>query len=107
MSVNVATQSGINWKKWIAFDVLVAFVAFTAWVLYNHGYIGLFELALANSATTQVLIDLVIAASLVLIWMIKDAKERQINVLPFVLMTFTLGSIGLLSYVFWREHKAG
>ncbi|MDD9892716.1 MAG: DUF2834 domain-containing protein [Gammaproteobacteria bacterium] len=104
MTANVATSKGINWKKWILFDVLLAFVAFSAWVVYTHGYIGLFELAIANAATTQVLIDLVIACSLGIFWMVPNAKQNNISPWPFVLMTITLGSIGLLSYLFWREH---
>ena len=41
--------------------VLADFVGLTAWALYHHGYVGLFEAALATPAGIQVGVDLVLA----------------------------------------------
>jgi len=84
---------------------LVAFSAFSAYVVYQYGYIGLFEQALTNAATLQVLLDLIIALSFVLAWMWNDARERGISIVPYVLLTLTLGSIGPLLYLVRRYSK--
>ena len=89
--------------KQIALAVVLAdFVAFTAFAVYQHGYLGFFALALANTATAQVLIDLVIALSLVTVWMWRDARDRGVSLLPYLLLTLTLGSIGPLLYLIRR-----
>jgi hypothetical protein len=83
--------------------VLADFVGLTAWALYHHGYVGLFEVALASPAGIQVLADLGVALSLFMIWMWRDARERGIAFLPFAVATATLGSIGPLLYLLRRE----
>ena len=50
--------------------------------------------------------DLIIALSLFLIWMVFDAREREISVWPFVLITLTMGSFGPLLYLLVREWRA-
>ena len=83
--------------------VLADFLGLTGWALYHHGYVGLFETALATPAGIQVSTDLVVALSLVSLWMWRDARERGISFLPFALLTVTLGSIGPLCYLLRRE----
>jgi hypothetical protein len=83
--------------------VLADFVGLTAWALYHHGYVGLLEAALATPAGVQVGVDLVLALSLVSLWMWRDSRERGISFLPFALLTATLGSIGPLCYLLRRE----
>ena len=85
--------------------VLIGFVAFTGYVVYQHGYIGIFEQSTANAATIQVFLDLVIALSLVLVWMWQDARKQEISPLPYVILTLTLGSIGPLLYLIRRFGK--
>jgi len=83
--------------------VLVDFLGLTGWALYHHGYVGLFEAAVASPAGIQVFFDLVIALSLFTIWMWRDARERGITVFPFMVLVGTLGSIGALAYLLRRE----
>ena len=83
--------------------VLADFLGLTTWALYHHGYVGLLETAVASPAGIQVFFDLVIALSLFTIWMWRDARERGIAVLPFLVLTATLGSIGALAYLLRRE----
>ena len=82
--------------------VLADFTAFTAYVVYQYGYVGLFDLALANAATIQVALDLVIALSLVTLWMWNDARGRGVSAVPYLILTLMLGSIGPLLYLFRR-----
>jgi hypothetical protein len=90
-------------KKQIALGVVLAdFVAFTAYVIVHYGYVGLFEAAMANAATIQVLLDLTIALSIFLFWMWQDARQHGISPIPYVLLTCTLGSIGALLYLIRR-----
>ena len=83
--------------------VLIGFAALNAYVVYEYGYIGFFQLVLANAATVAALVDLTIALSLVTLWMWQDARERGIGVVPYVILTCTLGSIGPLCYLIRRE----
>ena len=92
----------MNPKQLAAEVILIAFSAFSAYVVYQYGYIGLFEQALANAATIQVFLDLTIALSLVMVWMWVDAQERGISAVPYILLTLTLGSIGPLAYLIRR-----
>lgn len=85
--------------------VLVGFVAFTVYVVYQHGYIGIFEQGLANAAAIQIFLDLTIALGLVLLWMWQDARNQGISPLPYVILTLTLGSIGPLLYLIRRFGK--
>ena len=45
--------------------VLVAFAGLEVYAVLEHGYVGVFELVLANSATTVAFVDLCIALGLV------------------------------------------
>lgn len=85
--------------------ILIAFSLFSGYVVYQYGYIGLFEQGLANAATLQIFLDLTIALSLVLIWMWQDARKQGISPLPYVVLTLTLGSIGPLVYLVRRSGK--
>ena len=79
--------------------VLADFLALTAYVVYQYGYVGFFELVIANLASTLALVDLVIALSLVIVWMVRDARARGVSPVPYVLLTLTLGSAGPLVYL--------
>lgn len=92
----------MNWKQLGLGLVLADFAAFTGWVVWQYGYVGLFEAALANAATTQVTIDLVIACSIGMFWIWNDARARNVNPWPYLVATTFLGSIGLLAYVVRR-----
>lgn len=87
--------------------VLAGFSALTAYTVYQHGYIGFFQLMAANAATITASVDLVIALGLILLWIGQDAWERGISPFPYVLLTLALGSIGPLLYLIrcaGREH---
>jgi hypothetical protein len=52
---------------------LVAFSPFTAYVLMQTGYVGLFEEGLASWRASQITVDLVIAAVIAMGFISKDA----------------------------------
>jgi fatty acid desaturase len=85
--------------------VLIGFLGLNAYVIYQYGYIGFLEQALTNAATVAVFVDLTIALSLVLLWMWQDARERGVSVLPYIALTFVLGSVGPLLYLIRRFSK--
>lgn len=89
-------------KALVAGAVLLAFVAYSLWVVAGYGYTGFLTLAVREPWAMQMLIDLVIACSFGLGWMFADAKKRNLTAWPFLIATIFLGSVGLLGYVVWR-----
>lgn len=89
----------MDWKRLGLAFVLADFSALTAYATAQHGIGGVIELALANSVTICLTVDVLIALSLITAWMWRDARDRGVAPLPYVLLTFTLGSIGPLLYL--------
>jgi hypothetical protein len=79
--------------------VLLDFLGLTGYVVYEYGYVGFFELVMANAATVAAFADLVIALGLITAWMVRDARTRGVSVVPYVLLTLALGSVGPLTYL--------
>jgi hypothetical protein len=82
--------------------VLATFGAYSIWVVAGHGYTGFLSLAAREPWALQMLLDLVIACSFGIGWMLPDAKKRGITAWPFVVTTVFFGSIGLLAYAVRR-----
>jgi hypothetical protein len=97
----------MNWKLIALSAVLVDFSAFSAYAVWRHGYLGLFALAFTSAGTVQVFLDLIIALSLVMIWMVRDGRQHRIGVAPYLATTLLLGSIGPLLYLIRRERLLG
>jgi hypothetical protein len=93
----------MNWKLIGLWAVLIDFAALSAYAVWQYGYIGIFEQMFANTVTTLAFVDLVIALSLIAIWMVGDARARGIGVLPYLLATLLAGSVGPLLYLIRRE----
>ena len=83
--------------------VLIPFSLLSAVALWQHGYLGIFANEFQSTAGTQVLADLVIALSLFLVWMWRDAKATGRNPWPWLLVTLTTGSFGPLVYLLTRK----
>ena len=84
--------------------VLVVFGFETVWAIEQFGFVGFFENLLGAGFPTQLVsFDLVIALSLVSVWMWNDARERAATVWPYLVVTLALGSIGPLLYLIRRE----
>ena len=82
---------------------LIAFSVLTAVALWNHGYWGIFEPNFKSFGAAQVFVDLVIALSLIMVWMWRDAKATGRNPWPWILLTLIAGSISPLVYLL--SHK--
>lgn len=85
--------------------ILVAFGAYSAYVMWHHGYLGIWQAGFANAAALQILLDLVIACLLISAWMLADARARGLTAWPFVGITLAAGSFGPLLYLFYRERQ--
>jgi hypothetical protein len=96
----------MNRKQLILAAVLFDFAALTAWAVWQHGYLGVFQLALSSWGAALIFVDLTIALGLALIWMMGDARERGLSFLPYALLTLAFGSVGPLLYLIRREGRA-
>jgi len=85
--------------RWLLIVVTAAFSAFSLWVLGRTGLIGFYEQLLAGPAGWQILADIVIALTLVLVWLWHDARAVGRRFWPYAVLTLALGSIGLLLYL--------
>ena len=89
-------------RRLVPLFVLADFSALTAYAVAQHGFVGVFALAFANTATITLAVDLVIALSLVVGWMWRDARDRGVTPIPYLLLTMVLGSVGPLLYLVRR-----
>ena len=93
----------MNLKKIALFVILADFAAYTVWVAMNGGTFTEIVTAFStNPWQLQVLLDLVLALSLFSIWLWRDARERGVNPLPWLIATCLVGSIAPLAYLLIR-----
>lgn len=86
--------------------VTAAFGALSAVALMDVGYWGIIAPHFKAWGAGQVFADLVIALTLVMVWMVADSRTSGINAWPFVAITLVLGSFGPLFYLIARTLKA-
>ncbi|HAA57330.1 MAG TPA: DUF2834 domain-containing protein [Myxococcales bacterium] len=82
--------------------VLFAFSFYTAWIVWQFGYTSVFTETLRSHPSTQVLFDLFISGGLLTLVMIVDNHRKGrsfVTLIPFLLLTLSFASIGLLLYV--------
>jgi hypothetical protein len=96
----------MNVRTFLLFDVLVAFLVFTLWVIESVGYAGFFAQTVSSPVGIQILVDLVISLSLALFWMRGDSKASGVPFAPYLVLTLVLGSVGVLSYLLHREVRS-
>jgi hypothetical protein len=90
--------------------VLAAFGALSAIALAEVGYLGILLPQFQSAGGVQVLVDLVIALTLAMLWMVADARRHRRVVWPWLVATLLLGSFGPLGYLLagaLRERRAG
>jgi hypothetical protein len=85
--------------KAILIAIFVLFDAYTFYAIYQVGYLGIIEAGLVNPGSLQVLLDLVIACSLIAWWMVNDARANGRNPWPYLIITLFGGSLGPLLYL--------
>lgn len=89
----------------LAILILVPFTALTLYAVMDVGYIGIFDYHRHSSAGWQVFADLVIALTLVLLWLFDNARRTGRNPWPWVVMTLFLGSFGPLLYLAFADRQ--
>lgn len=86
--------------------VLAFFGVLSAVALSQHGYWGILEPHFRTFGAAQVFADLVIALSIVMVWMWRDARATGRNPWPWIVVTLALGSFGPLVYLLTRRPAA-
>jgi len=79
--------------------VLAAFGAFSLYVMWEVGYVGIWQAGMASMGAWQVLLDLVITSLILLGFLWRDAKLAGRTVWPFALITLATGTFGPLLYL--------
>jgi hypothetical protein len=85
--------------------ILIDFAAFSTWVLWQHGYLGIWQAGFTSPASLQILLDLAICCFLICSWIKADAQSRGINPYPWMVATFASGSLAPLVYLIVREYQ--
>lgn len=85
--------------------VLVLFGGFSAWVMWQIGYSGIWLAGVESMGSLQILLDLSVACSLIGIWIYQDAKSRGVNPYPWLVGTLLGGSLAPLLYLIIRAQK--
>lgn len=83
--------------------VLVLFGVLSGLALWYQGYWGIIQLHFQSFGGGQVLADLVISLTLVMVWMWGDARRTGRNPWPYIIATLFLGSFGPLFYLLLRK----
>lgn len=94
-----------NMKKVLPVLVLVAFTLFSVELIAKGGLEGL--AVLREPWALQIAVDLCIACFFAGAWLRRDARERGIAALPYLILLPFLGSIAVLAYLVRREVLAG
>jgi hypothetical protein len=100
------TLKGKRMNKPLLILVFVAFGAFTAAAVWHDGLAGIFAAITHSYGSMQIFADLVIALSLVMVWMWRDAKNTGRNIWPWIIATLVAGSFGPLLYFITGKQKA-
>ena len=82
---------------------LILFGALTAVALWIHGFWGILAPHFQSFGAGQVFTDLVIALTLVTIWMWRDARASGRAIWPWIVLTLVAGSFGPLIYLLTRK----
>ncbi len=92
-------------KRFLLWFLFIDFVAFSSWVMWHVGYIGIWQAGFESPASIQILLDLVICCLIITSWIKKDAEARGMNPYPWIIGTVFTGSIAPLAYLLVREYK--
>ena len=87
--------------------VLAAFGLFSTYVMWQVGYLGIWQAGVSSVGAWQVLLDLVIMSWIALGFIWRDARGTGRTVWPFALITLAAGSIGPLLYLLLQPSGRG
>src|SRR5215472_9652095 len=96
----------MNGKQIGLVSVLLGFSILTAYAVYLYGYVGFFREVTSSVASLTLSVDLVIALTIILVYIANDAREHGISAVPYLLLTLAFGSVGPLCYLIRRLGNA-
>ena len=79
--------------------VLAAFGVFSTYVMWQVGYLGIWQAGMSSIGAWQVLLDLVIMSWIALGFIWRDSRQSGRTIWPFALLTLAAGSFGPLLYL--------
>jgi hypothetical protein len=85
----------------------VLFAILSGVALAEHGFWGIIAPHFRSTGAGQVFADLVIALSLNLLWIARDARETGRRFWPWVGVTLATGSFGPLLYLLLEDRATG
>ena len=99
MEAKIEAEGVVN--KALVGAVLAGFVALNGYAFYaDGGLMGLVNMVVALRGWGLVLgVDLMIALTMVAVWIIRDARKQGSSGVAWALLTVTAGSIGSLLYL--------
>jgi hypothetical protein len=97
---------GNNVKKPLLTLALIAHGGITVGALWIEGLAGIFAAIAHSYGTMQIFADLVIALTLAMVWMWRDAKNTGRNIWPWIVITLAAGSFGPLLYFITGKEQA-
>ncbi len=83
--------------------VLALFSALTAVAVATDGLAGTLDAITYNWASLQIYVDLVLAVSVICVWIYRDAAQRGRNPWPWILAAFVVGMFSPLVYLLLRS----
>jgi uncharacterized membrane protein len=93
-------------KKPLLILALIALGAATTIALWQDGLVGISAAIVHSYGSMQIFSDLVIALTLVMLWMWRDAKSSGRNIWPWIVVTLVAGSFGPLLYLISGKEKS-
>jgi hypothetical protein len=85
---------------------LALFGTLSAAAVWQHGFMGIFASPFQSLAAGQIFADLVVALTLVMVWMWRDAKVTGRKAWPWIAATLAFGSFGPLVYLLTGNAEA-
>lgn len=92
-------------KKLLYWILLFDLLAFSGYVMWEVGYLGIWQAGFASLGAMQILMDLVVACVLVSGWILVDARQQAINPWPWLIAILATGSIAILGYLLVRTYR--
>lgn len=83
----------------VLFLALAAFGLFSTHVMWQVGYLGIWQAGMSSAGAWQLLVDLVLMSCIALGLLWRDARRSGRRLWPFALITLAAGSFGPLLYL--------
>ncbi|MDX1452016.1 MAG: hypothetical protein R3183_05615 [Oleiphilaceae bacterium] len=90
---------------YLVLALLIPFSMYSTWVMWEIGYLGIWQAGFASIGSVQILWDLAIACVLICSWLKVDAMKRGMNPYPWWIATLTTGTLAPLIYLLVRREE--